>query len=372
MAARTVHIADLDAERAARDLRAALPGPLDLVLFYCSAAYDLEALQNALRVHLADVSCVVGCTSAGQIGPGGFTDGGLTAVGFRGGSLVATPWVIEPLHNATQICGDIGAQVLEQRRQRPEHGAFGLLLVDGLAHAEEHLTASLYAALGDVPLVGGSAGDDLSFTATHVYVDGTFRSDRAIFVLVETRAPFSTFRFQHFLPSGRRVVVTGADPARRIIHSIDGRPALSGYAEALGMRAEQITPQVWSAHPLLVTIGGEAHIRSIKRVLDDGAFELLCAIERGVVLRIGTSTDPIEAATTALAAARARVERPAVVLGYDCILRRLEFAEHGQRDAIGAVYADNDVVGFSTYGEQWNSVHVNQTFTGVVIGGRRD
>jgi hypothetical protein len=26
------------------------------------------------------------------------------------------------------------------------------------------------------------------------------------------------------------------------------------------------------------------------------------------------------------------------------------------------------VVGFSTYGEQYNGIHVNQTFTGVAIG----
>jgi hypothetical protein len=29
--------------------------------------------------------------------------------------------------------------------------------------------------------------------------------------------------------------------------------------------------------------------------------------------------------------------------------------------------ADHDVIGFNTYGEQFNSVHVNQTFTGVAI-----
>jgi len=31
--------------------------------------------------------------------------------------------------------------------------------------------------------------------------------------------------------------------------------------------------------------------------------------------------------------------------------------------------AQYGVFGFSTYGEQFNGVHVNQTFTGVALGG---
>jgi hypothetical protein len=36
---------------------------------------------------------------------------------------------------------------------------------------------------------------------------------------------------------------------------------------------------------------------------------------------------------------------------------------------MGDVMARHGVVGFCTYGEQWNSVHLNQTFTGLVLGG---
>ena len=32
------------------------------------------------------------------------------------------------------------------------------------------------------------------------------------------------------------------------------------------------------------------------------------------------------------------------------------------------IFAENNVVGFSTYGEQFEAMHVNQTFTGVAIG----
>ena len=34
------------------------------------------------------------------------------------------------------------------------------------------------------------------------------------------------------------------------------------------------------------------------------------------------------------------------------------------------LYRRNNVVGFNTYGEQYRSMHVNQTLTGVAIGKR--
>ena len=49
------------------------------------------------------------------------------------------------------------------------------------------------------------------------------------------------------------------------------------------------------------------------------------------------------------------------------ILRRLEAEQTQQTQGVSAVLARNRVVGFSTYGEQVNGMHVNQTMTGVAI-----
>jgi hypothetical protein len=49
-------------------------------------------------------------------------------------------------------------------------------------------------------------------------------------------------------------------------------------------------------------------------------------------------------------------------------LRRLELEQRGLDGAVGAFLATQKVVGFSTYGEQFNALHVNQTFTGVALG----
>ena len=56
-----------------------------------------------------------------------------------------------------------------------------------------------------------------------------------------------------------------------------------------------------------------------------------------------------------------------LVLGCDCILRFLEAQELGLRTRVGEIMVANNVIGFATYGEQFNAMHVNQTFTGVAL-----
>ena len=367
--ARTCHIATDDPELAVAELRAAFAGQsLDALIFFCSATYDLPRLAAALVTTFSDVACVVGCTSPGQIGPRGFERGGLTAMGFVGGDVAVTPFVIEPLSVLVGACDEIGHAVSEQRGRHPGLGAFGLLLVDGLSLVEEQLTASLYAALGDVPIIGASAGDDLAFVQTSLFIDGAFRPDRAIFLLCETALPFTAFRFQHFKPTEQLLVVTRADATNRVIYELNGIPALQAYASALGLQPGDVRSAIWSEHPLLVSMGGEAYVRSIQRVHDDDSLKMACAIDEGIVLRIGASNDPIATADASIAAARARVRSPQLVIGCDCILRLLELENKGLLVAMSEVLARHQVFGISGYGEQFNGVHVNQTFAGIVIG----
>ena len=59
---------------------------------------------------------------------------------------------------------------------------------------------------------------------------------------------------------------------------------------------------------------------------------------------------------------------PLVTLGCDCFLRRLEFEYLNLSDSASSVLQRYGVLGFNTYGEHFDGVHINQTFTGVYIG----
>jgi hypothetical protein len=357
-----------DVDTAVRELVTQLgPAELDGVLLFCDPDYDLAALGPALK---AAFSCpVMGCTSSGQIGVRGFQATGIVAVGISGGALRMEPMLIAPLSDL-QAQAAIAADAVQSRTAGVRHAQFfALLLVDGLSASEEHLAAALYQMTGNIPLIGGSAGDNLRFQRTYVYHDGRFLSDAAVLALFDCALPFATFKLQHFVASAVELVITDADPDTRLIREINGEPAAQAYAEAIGMRVPDLNPTVFSTYPLVLTIAGEPYVRSIQQVNEDLSMTCYCAVEEGLVVAIGKAVDVMTTLEHAFDEVRSAVPDPALIIGCDCILRRVEFEQTGMDDRVGAFMARQRVFGFSTYGEQFNGLHVNQTFTGVAIGG---
>jgi len=67
---------------------------------------------------------------------------------------------------------------------------------------------------------------------------------------------------------------------------------------------------------------------------------------------------------------RDQIGEVSLYIGFECLLRRLDAEQHQLARDMSDLYRQNRVVGFHTYGEQFGSMHVNQTFTGVAIGRR--
>ncbi|WP_341319235.1 nitric oxide-sensing protein NosP [Paraburkholderia sp. IMGN_8] len=363
-----------DAREAVREVHAALEASDGaLVLFFCSSHFDLESLADEIG-HCFDGTEVVGCTTAGEIGPAGYLDHSLVAVALPRASFTAVTGRLDDLHNFTIAGGQACALDALHDLERKAPGArstdtFALLLIDGLSVREEPVTRTLQNALGDIPLVGGSAGDDLNFERTHVFHDGCFHRDCAVLVVASTTLPFRTFKTQHFRSGDERLVVTGADAERRTVSEINGLPAAAEYARLIGARVEDLCPGHFAAAPVVVLIDGTDYVRSIQKLNADGSLTFYCAIEEGLVLRVARGLDLTENLRTMFAELRSELGEPQLVLAWDCILRHLELLQKGTRDIAGRLFQDNRSAGFSTYGEQYGGVHVNQTLTGIAFGG---
>jgi hypothetical protein len=223
-------------------------------------------------------------------------------------------------------------------------------------------------ALGDTPLVGGSAGDDLNFGRTWVLYGGRFISNAATLMLVATPRRFSVFKTEHFLQTDRKVVVTGADPANRVVTEINGEPAAFEYARIVGVNAGPLTPRTFAAHPLMVRVGGQYHVRAIQKVNADNSLTFFCAIDEGLVLTVAESVDVVQDLENLFVRIGHEVRELDLIIGCDCVLRNLEIEQRAQKHVVSELFMRNGVIGFCTYGEQFNSMHVNQTFTGIAIG----
>jgi hypothetical protein len=125
---------------------------------------------------------------------------------------------------------------------------------------------------------------------------------------------------------------------------------------------------MFGEHTLMVKIGGEYFVRSIQKVGADGSLTFYSAIEQGVVLTLAAPGDLIADLRDLFAAMQNDIGPPQLVIGFDCVLRGLEMERRQTRHVVSGLMAANNVVGFATYGEQYQAMHLNQTFTGVAIG----
>ena len=366
-----------DACDAVREFHAAVVQPdMALVVFFCSVKYDLDTLALEMQRLFTGVP-VIGCTTAGEIGPTGYRDHSISGASFPSGSFTVATGRIDRLQQFEPIQAQTLAQDLMQRLESQEpqadtRNSFAFLLIDGLSVREEPVTRTLQNALGELPLVGGSAGDGLNFGRTQVYSDGSFHTDSAVLALVTTRIPFKIFKTQHFVPTDRRIVVTAADSEHRIVSEIDGWPAAESYARFVGTDVENLDPSRFAEQPIVVAIDGTNYVRSIQKVNPDGSLTFFCAIEEGLVLRGARGVDLVGNLEEAFAEIRGAIGKPQLVVGCDCILRKLEMTHRGLADRVEKVFRDNNAVGFSSYGEQHLGVHVNQTLTGIAIGDLAD
>lgn len=355
-------------------LAAALgPGPFALVILFLSPETLLAGLPDRAAAAFG-ATPVVGCTTAGEIGPEGYSEGGIVALGLPRSHFSAETLLVADLQDIDghALIGDTIRTRQRLARSCPEwENEFAFLMVDGLSVREDELTATLASGLGPVPLFGGSAGDGTRFGATYVLHGGRLSQNIASLSIIRTSCPVRVFSLDHLSPSDQRMVVTEADPERRLVRQINAEPAAQEYARLLGKDPGQLTTFTFAAHPLVVRIGGRHHVRAIQRVAPNGDLVFFSAIDEGLVLTLADAKNMAAHLEGELARLGASTE-PAAILACDCVLRRIEAEEKQMFGQISDILRRHRVTGFSTYGEQLGSVHVNQTMTGVAIYPPRD
>jgi hypothetical protein len=370
---KTAHSVAPDARLAVREFHAAVSGPdLALVVFFCSSQYDLDVLADEINFLFADIP-VIGCTTAGEIGPAGSLTHSISGASFPAGDCTAVVGRMDRLQAFNADAGQAFVGKLLGRLESITVGTtpgnrFALEMIDGLSNREETVVNVLQRALGNIPLVGGSAGDDLAFEHTQVFCDGEFHTDAAVLAIVETVYPLTLFKTQHFVGTHERMVVTAADASNRTIMELNGLPAAQEYARVVGVRLEDLTASIFSASPVVVRINGVDYVRSIQKTNPDGSLTFYCAIDRGLILRVAHGADFVGNLQHTFDDIHAKVGAPQLVIACDCIFRRLEMTDKHLTADTENVFQHNNVVGFSTYGEQFMGIHVNQTLTGLAIG----
>lgn len=349
--------------------------PLAGALLFCSHRYPRRPLAEALKGRFGNIP-LIGCTSAGELSPRGYDQDSLVFIGFPAGDFRMGLHCFDDLDDFDPVAGRGAIRALNAAMDQadlasgltPHPNRAAIFLVDGLSHREELLAMTVQEALGETQLVGGSSGDGMLFRETGILVGDRFVQDAAVVAILSSHRPMRAFTANHYSPGAEKMVVTAADPAARVVYQINARPAADEYLRVAGRTGEQLDAAFFAAHPPMVRAGGSYHVRSIQSVNPDGSLTFYCAIDNGIVLSIGEPVDRLAQLEQLFSGLEAGLGGIDHVIGFDCVLNRIDAEQRQLQRAVSDLYARRGVVGFNTYGEQFRAAHINQTLSGLAIG----
>jgi len=343
------------------------------VIWFSPSTHRAEDIANHLR-RCASQLRYCGCSTSGEVTPDGMQDNGFITI------LLPARWftVKTLVLNEVSSLGmeSIAHRIMDARADFSNNlptnvdnsQLFAINLIDGLSYSEETVTLAIDRGLNGIPLVGGSAGDDMRFEKTWLISNEGCFSDAAVLTLIHCRLPFQTFTNNNFVPTDHKFVVTQADPDLRRVSELNAETASHAYARAIGMDPEELDAGSFASYSVIVRFGGQYYCRSIQQLNDDQSFTFFCAIDNGLVLTLARSEGMVASSRDAIQKIEQQIGPIDVMFGFDCIYRKLDARHRQTTHRIAALYREKNFIGFNTYGEQYNSTHINQTFTGVAIG----
>ena len=149
---------------------------------------------------------------------------------------------------------------------------------------------------------------------------------------------------------------------------MNAEPAAREYAAAIGLLPNELGPFSFASYPLVVKVGGDYYCRSIRNMNPDGSLSFFCAIDEGLVFTVARPRDMVRSTLDTIEGIETELGGTDLIIGFDCILRRLDAESRQVRHSVDEIYRRFGVAGFHTYGEQFNAMHLNQTLTGIAFG----
>jgi hypothetical protein len=327
------------------------------VFVFASVSHDLPALLAAVRAESGPDAQIVGCTTMGELGSAGVTDGGvsLAALGGDGFTVQAR---VAPINQSDPRSA--GAAVAEAVHGLHDDNQVLILLCEGLSGRPHEIVRGAYSALGaTIPLVGGFAADDRRFQQTFQFFDDEVLSGAVIGLALGSDGPIGIGVAHGWRRIEPPMVVTKSHGPH--IYRLDDQPALDvllrhsdfdGSAEEFFDRGRQLQPlglSRRSGEDIRVIHAGDDEERSVWGTADvpQGALVWLMEGDRQALLD-GTAWSCTEAI------ARLDGLPPLGVLAFDCAGRRAGLIEGGldeEMTTMRTALSDAPFAGLYTLGE---------------------
>ncbi len=376
-------------------------GQPNLTIVFSSSNIDAEEVYNSVKEEVGS-SAIIGGTTAGEFSsamPEPMTDtvavmtlkSPYLKVGIGvGTNLAEKPFECgkEAVHNAYASLKNnptasalisvafMNKNVSDILKMKP---FVNIVIPDGMTGQEEEFLRGIVSEIGsNVPIVGGSTGDDLKFKKTYQLANGVY-SNTGIVATLSSALKIGVGYGHPYFPTKKGAIITKSKG--RTVYELDHRPAVDVMKELL--EVDELTSEIFAQKPMGVKssdVFGEYTIKSAMCANDDGSITFYAEVNEGNYLTVmDTNRDyAIESFKNALNSAIANAGNPkkiGAIIVFNCILRHLlkERLDINDIDIIKEIVGDVPVIGFNTYGEQGTTLggsigHYNQTSTILVIG----
>ena len=362
-----------------KDLPSTSPLPsANLVLVFGSVKRFSEGkLQSFLKSRYPSAQ-LVGCTTSGEINSSGVLDDSIqiTAIQWEKTIQRVAQTKMSGMQNSFEAAAGLAKQLKADTLRTV------LVISDGLNVNGSELLKGFQSVLGNIPIVGGLAGDGGAFVKTLQLYNDTISDNQVIAVgLYGSALITSSGALGGWKPYGPPRKVTKSE--KNVVYEMDDKPALPLYRMYIGEAFSRGLPGTGLKFPLAVIEEGKRDVEKIRTLLaiDSKANSLTFAgnVEVGETVRLcQTNHDRlVEGAGNAAnlvmnGLSASKTNQAGLAILVSCVGRKGVMAENVS-DEVKLVQqilgGQTSVTGFYSYGElaprpnTTDSVLHNQTMT---------
>jgi hypothetical protein len=228
-----------------------------LLLVFGAISHDPQGLMKGVQAAAPGVP-IIGCSTHGEIGPGGPRDGTVVVTALGGEGFAITTAAARDVDGRQRDAGAEAAGCVAMAEDRPYRVL--VLLTDGLARDQETVLRGAYGVVGaTIPLFGGAAGDGWRMSGTYQLYDGEVLTNGVVAACIASDAPIGIGVSHGWRPAGEPMIVTESGDGR--VYQLDDEPALDKYLERLGA-PEAVYRDRWALQQFVLSRPLGVHSRS--------------------------------------------------------------------------------------------------------------
>ena len=276
----------VDSKSALKDLPSTSPlAAANLVLVFGSVKrFNEGKLQSTLKARYP-VAQIVGCTTSGEISPAGVYDDSV--------QITAVQWqkVMQRVAQAkSESMGDSFETAVNLAKQIKSDTLRTVIVIsDGLNINGSELLKGFQSILGNVPIIGGLAGDGGAFVKTLQIFNETISDKMVIAIgLYGDALITSSGALGGWKPYGPPRKITKS--ISNVVYEMDDKPALPLYRMYIGEAFARGLPGTGLKFPLAVIEEGKREVEKIRTLLavnaKDNSLTFAGNVEEGEIVRL--------------------------------------------------------------------------------------